>query len=72
MFSSSNKAQEPHVMEVAETVVGRSFVLGTPDTVGNFHIFVDGIVWKIVSGEYQAGDRVHVMAADGGLMIVRK
>jgi membrane protein implicated in regulation of membrane protease activity len=43
--------------------VGRSFVLGLPDRLGNYCVGIAGMVWKIPSGAYKPGDRVRVVNA---------
>lgn len=43
--------------------VGRSFVLGLPDKLGNYCVGIAGMVWKIPSGAYRPGDRVRVVNA---------
>jgi membrane protein implicated in regulation of membrane protease activity len=72
MFSSRvNKTSGSDRDSTEEAVAGRSFVLGTPDNTGLFHIFLDGKVWNINPGPYRAGDRVHVTDVEGEFMTVR-
>ena len=52
--------------------VGRSFVLGLPDRLGNYCVGIAGMVWKIPSGAYQPGDRVRVLNAEEDLLEVER
>ena len=73
MFTSTaKKTSVSHLAVAAEPVVGRSFVLGIPDKLGIFHIFVYNQLWSINPGAYKAGDRVCAMAVENDLMLVRK
>jgi len=57
-------AYETFGQNTAQAVpVGRSFVLGWPDTAGNYCIGIANAVWRIPSGPYAPGDRVRVMSA---------
>jgi hypothetical protein len=57
-------AYDAFSQNAAEVVpVGRSFVLGLPDSGGNYCIGIANAVWKIPSGPYAPGDRVKVMSA---------
>ena len=52
-------------------LIGRSFVLGLPDRQGQFRIFLNGAVWRIAVGDYQAGDRVQVTGVEADVLVVQ-
>ena len=59
-------------MASAINPVGRSFVLGLPNRLGNYCVGIAGMVWKIPSGAYQPGDRVRVLNAEEDLLEVER
>lgn len=70
LISFRQKNRTPFPLENSPSVVGRSFILGLPDTRGWFHIALHNKLWNIEPGSYKAGDRVQVMAVDAQCLIV--
>lgn len=70
LFTQTNNELVKEGDASEETIEGRSFVLGTPDKKGQFHIFIDDRVWNIRPGDYGAGDRVYVTEVSGEFMTV--
>lgn len=52
--------------------IGRSFVLGQPDSHGLYRVGLGGAVWLIPSGYYAAGDRVRVVSVEEDKLAVEK
>ena len=53
-------------------LIGRSFVLGTPDRQGDYRIGLQSNVWKILAGGYATGDRVKIVAIDNDVLSVER
>ena len=52
--------------------IGRSFVLGMPDSHGLYRVGLAGAVWLIPAGYYTAGDRVRVVSVEEDKLAVEK
>lgn len=52
--------------------LGRSFILGLPGQEGQFHVFLNGALWRIAAGTYRAGDRVQVVATQEDMLQVQR
>jgi membrane protein implicated in regulation of membrane protease activity len=48
----------------AAVPLGRVFVMGSPSLRQLQSIFLGGRLWRIAPGDFQAGDRVEVIACD--------
>jgi membrane protein implicated in regulation of membrane protease activity len=56
----------------SSALIGRSFVLGTPDRQGRYQIGLQSNVWKIPAGGYAMGDRVKIVAIDNDVLSVER
>lgn len=52
--------------------LGRSFVLGRPDSQGLYRVGLSGFVWLIPAGLYGAGDRVRVVSVEDDKLTVER
>ena len=51
--------------------IDRTFVLGKPDRIGRFTVYLNNELWRIEPGDYQAGDKVRVVAVDAMVLSVQ-